>query len=423
MTTSVAPRRAYVWAWLPVANDPVVAGVLEETSKRLSDEAVYSFTYGRSYRARPDAIALYTPELPLREGTFDPDDPLPTSEREPLPLAGCLRDAAPDSWGRRVINTRLAGDASADLGELTYLLSGGSDRIGALDFQTSSDEYMPRADSDVPLSALMEFSDRVTAGEEVPPELEAAAAHGTSIGGARPKALLTDGDRHLIAKFSSTTDDRPVVEAEAVAMLLAKDAGLSVAPVEVVTVDGRQVLLVERFDRGPRNSRRLMISALTILGFSEMSAHHASYPLICQSIRTSFSKPGATLEELFGRLVLNVCVGNTDDHLRNHAAFWNGKELSLTPAYDVAPQRRSGQYANQAIAITERGVRASQLESCRAAAAAFLLTPLQAEAVIYRVVTAVNTGWPDACDRAKLTQTQRRQLWGREFMNPFIFEH
>lgn len=309
-----------------------------------------------------------------------------------------------------------------ELSELTYLLGGGSDRIGALHFQTSSEVYEPRAEADVPLSDLVHVSDRIAAGEDVPPELDAAAGHGTSIGGARPKAILVDGDRHLIAKFSSSTDDRPVIGAEAVAMLLGKAAGLDIAPVQVVRADGRDVLLIERFDRGPAGVRRLMVSALTVLGFSEMSARHASYPMMSEHIRTSFSDPKATLEELFGRMVLNVCVGNTDDHLRNHAAFWDGQELSLAPAYDVAPQRRTGRRANQAIAITATGARASQLKWCRAAAKDFLLTSTRADAIIDRIVAAVESGWSDACDQARLTTAQRDQMWGREFMHPYMFE-
>jgi serine/threonine-protein kinase HipA len=131
-----------------------------------------------------------------------------------------------------VINLRLAGNPDADLSELTYLASSGSDRIGALDFQDSPTEYVERGDG-ATLEQLLRAAELVEAGQHLPPELEAAAGHGTSIGGARPKALLSDAERHLIAKFSSTTDTRPVVKAEAAAMLLAARAGVDVAPVNV----------------------------------------------------------------------------------------------------------------------------------------------------------------------------------------------
>src|SRR5664280_3455567 len=126
------PTHAYVWVWLPGATEPVVAGLLER------DGTSVSFTYGRSYRARDNAISLYEPELPLsQEGPIWPrvDE-----------VAGCIRDAGPDSWGQRVILNRRAGTSATDtqdLGTVSYLLEGGADRIGALDFQEQGDEYVP----------------------------------------------------------------------------------------------------------------------------------------------------------------------------------------------------------------------------------------------------------------------------------------
>lgn len=250
-------------------------------------------------------------------------------------------------------------------------------------------------------------------------------AHGTSIGGARPKALLDDEGRHLIAKFSSSSDDRPVVKAEAVGMLLAARCGATVAPVTVVRADGKDVLLVERFDRtttpkGP--TRRGMVSMLTILGLSETSARYASYAGIAQQVRTSplWLDVPRVLTELFLRLVVNIVVGNTDDHLRNTAAFWDGTHLRLTPAYDVAPQRRTTQTGSQAIAITADGQRASQLRLARSVAPDFHLSVRQADDVIDQVLTTVHEAWDDVCDEATLTRDERAQLWGREINNPYI---
>src|SRR5690606_29773025 len=135
------------------------------------------------------------------------------------------------------------------LDELTYLLASGSDRIGALDFQASARQYQPRESGDTPLEELLDSAARVERGLPLSSGLAQALQHGTSIGGARPKVTLTDGSRKLIAKFSSSTDVQPVVQAEFVAMRLAALAGLSVAPVELVQAAGKDVLLVERFDR------------------------------------------------------------------------------------------------------------------------------------------------------------------------------
>jgi serine/threonine-protein kinase HipA len=178
--SGTSARQAYVWVWLPGEVEPVVAGVVVATEQRLGGEEVLLFSYGRSYLSRPDAISLWTPELPLIDGTIDPRQPVP--------------NAAPDAWGRRVINLRRGFDAGGRVDELTYLLSSGSNRIGALDFQFRSDVYESRNEV-ATLEQLMNLAELVEAGEPIPDSLAAAAQHGTSIGGARPKALLSDGDR------------------------------------------------------------------------------------------------------------------------------------------------------------------------------------------------------------------------------------
>jgi hypothetical protein len=159
--------------------------------------AVLLFTYGRSYLERSNAIALYLLELPLRPG---PQTPLVGV------VAGCIRDAAPNGWGQRVIENSLAGQGASELGLLTYLLHSGSNRIGALDFQLSPDQYAPRDQSTPTHRELLDSAARVAAGMHLSIELDRALLPGTSVGGVRPKATLMDGDRQLIAKFSSTTD-------------------------------------------------------------------------------------------------------------------------------------------------------------------------------------------------------------------------
>ena len=98
--------------------------------------------------------------------------------------------------------------------------------------------------------------------------------------------------------------------------------------------------------------RKAMVSALTIFSLDEMMARYASYADLTETIRHRFTAPKDTLRELFRRLVFNIVCGNTDDHARNHAAFWDGKQLTLTPAYDICPQSRTGNEASQAMLIT-----------------------------------------------------------------------
>lgn len=406
------PDSAFVWVWLPGETDPVVAGRITMEGGR------YIFNYGASYLDRKNAIPLYEPELPLKRGRIDP---LPNME-----MASCLRDGSPDAWGRRVIINRLVGPKAADQGagelnELTYLLESGSDRIGALDFQGSASEYVPRLSAQASYQELLEAAERVEKGLPLTPVLDQAINHGTSIGGARPKSLIDDDERKLIAKFSSGTDVYSVVKAEFMAMRLAAKCGLNVAPVSVFETAGKDVLLIERFDRIKADGgwqRRAMVSALTMLRLGELEARYASYEDLAELIRHNFTDPKDTLRELYGRICFNVLCGNTDDHARNHAAFWDGKRLTLTPAYDICPQGRAGGEATQAMLIKGEN-RMSTLSACLSAAPDFHLSEDEAAALIERQIETIAQNWSALCDEAALTPVDAKLLAGRQFLNPY----
>jgi serine/threonine-protein kinase HipA len=404
---------AFVWVWPPGETTPVVAGRLDKFG------ASHSFTYGTSYLRDSGSVPLYTPELPLTRGTKYPD---PTWEAH-----NCILDAAPDYWGRRVILAKTFGALTTssdtdDLDLLTYLLESGSDRIGALDFQLSATEYVPRTyENTASLGELLSASDTIEAGQPLSPALSAAMLRGTSIGGARPKALIDDGDKNLIAKFSSSTDNYPVQKAESIAMRLAVAVGLNAAPTNLISVNGRDVLLVERFDRRGDGTRRMMVSALTMLGLRPVDGHYGSYPDLADVIRKRFTEPDLTLRELFSRIVFNIIVGNTDDHARNHAAFWDGEMLSLTPAYDIAPQPRSGGEVNQALAISRSGDKRSRLQVCELAADAYHLTRSEAKLLIDNQVSTVESLWEAEADLANLDGVARARLKGGAFLNQSIF--
>jgi serine/threonine-protein kinase HipA len=405
---------AYVWAWLPGATEPVVAGRLH------THTGIVAFNYGRSYRERPSAIPLYLPELPLQAGELSP---LPG-----LTMPGCIRDASPDAWGRRVILNRKFGVradelAQLDLSELTFLLESGSDRIGALDFQFSPTVYEPRAPISATLEELIQSAERVEKGIPLSPELDQALHHGSSIGGARPKALIEDGAVKHVAKFSSSSDIYSVVKGEFVAMRLAGLCGIDAAPVSLVSAAGKDVLMVERFDRervAGGWQRRSMVSALTLLGLDEMMARYASYQDLAEIIRHRFTEPSATLRELFGRIMFNILCGNTDDHARNHAAFWDGATLTLTPAYDICPQGRSGQEASQAMLISGNN-RMSRIATCIEAAHHFLLSEREAIAIAKTQLCCIGENWNLVCEEAALNKTDRNLFWGRQFLNPYAF--
>ena len=404
------PEVAFVWVWLPGAVEPVVAGRLDPVGPTVT------FTYGQSYLEREDPMPLYLPELPLKRGAISS----PVGE-----IPGCIADAAPDAWGQRVILYRLTGRADAEtteLGPLTYLLRSGSDRIGALDFQTSPREYVPRAMNHADLDELAESAERVERGLPLSPELDQALLHGSSVGGARPKALLADGESTLIAKFSSTTDTYPVVKGEFVAMELARRAGLDVAPVSLTAAHGRDALLVERFDRPGGGRRRAMVSALTMLGLDETGARYGSYADLADQVRARFTDAKPTLRELFARIVFNILCSNTDDHPRNHAAFWDGEVLALTPAYDICPQLRSGGEAAQLMAIGRDGWRMSQVSGCVERASTYLLSESEAQTIVDGQIATIEEQWDEVCDLAGLAEGARAAFRSRQFLNPYALE-
>lgn len=409
---------AYVWIWLPGEVNPVVAGKLTQEGKTLV------FNYGQSYLERPNKISIYDPELPLNPGEL----PL----RGNLTMPACIRDGSPDSWGRRVIINKKYGVIGSaidqyHLDELTFLLESGSDRIGALDFQLSPTDYQPRLAQNADLKELIESAERVENGIPLTQALDQALFHGSPIGGARPKALIEDSkeNKKYIAKFSSTTDLYSVIKAEYIAMKLAKLAGLDVANVKIVKSSKKDVLLIERFDRlysAKGWQRKNMVSALTIFEFDEMEARYASYEIIAEIIRHKFYDASKTLHELYKRLVVNILASNNDDHARNHAAFWDGKMLKLTPAYDICPQPRTGGVSSQAMFIY-KSINASQLRECIAAASQFKLSRQEAISIIEEIATIFINNWKSLCEESLLSPVDKNLFSTNQFFNRFAFEN
>ena len=304
-------------------------------------------------------------------------------------------------------------------------MESGSDRIGALDFQPSATRYDARSGNAASLAELAEAAARVESGQVLTPALERALLHGTSVGGARPKALLAYGPRRVIAKFSSSSDPYPVVKAEYIAMELAQRAGIDTAPVELAQALGKDVLLVERFDRIGQHARRMMVSALTILELHDalgIAGRYATCIDLAHQVRSRFTAPDATLQELFSRIVFNILVGNTDDHARNHSAFWDGNSLTLTPAYDICPQARTGGEAAQAMAFGDNGDRLSQVSRCITHAGHYHLTPQEAREIVDHQIAVIHDQWDEVSELAALPTAEKQRLWQRQFLNPFALQ-
>lgn len=402
-------ERAFVWVWLLGLDEPVVAGRVDAVDGELQ------FTYGRSYLARRDAIELQPDGLPLEAGTQRP--------LVGFDAHGVIRDGAPDSWGMQVLLRRLVGFRARDTNELsllTCLLESGSNRIGALDFQESATDYVSR-DTAGTLEEVVTAGERLATGQPFSPEIDDALTYGSAVGGARPKALITDGTTELIAKFSVSTDAYPWMEAEAVGMALAARCGVDVAPTRFTRSAGRDVLLVERFDRPGNGTRRLMLSGLTLLGLHEMAVRHGSYVDLAEQIRLRFTEPGSTLRELFTRIAVNILVGNNDDHPRNVAAFWDGEHLTLTPAYDICPQPRSTGETNQGMTYGPNGMSRARLADLQVAAGIYQMSPREAADTIQGCTEVVRTNFEPVCDEIGVTGATRELLWERGLVNPSIF--
>jgi serine/threonine-protein kinase HipA len=395
---------AYVWIWLPGATAPVVCARL------LEDDGVIRFVYGRSYRERANAIVL------------DPNGPVLSAEpivaRVPEHLPGPIVDAAPDRWGRRVIEYRLA---KARLSEIDYLLAGGGDRIGALHFQASPDRYQPPVQHEATLEQLMRAAQRVEAEAPLPEDLYLALEHGTSIGGARPKATLRDATGYWIAKFGGSTDRYPFVEYEFATLRLARECGIQVPEHKLLRVGSQSILLLRRFDRhaqAGRVSKRLLLSALTLLKLDETEARLAGYPALAEVLRRLSRHPLTDAAALFRRMIFNILIGNTDDHAKNHACFWDGHWLDLTPAYDLLPVPRVGQEGRQAMAVGEEGPLAT-LSNARSQAGRFGLLPDQADTIIAELRSSM-TQWQRVFVESEVHRHEVERLADTTIISPAV---
>ncbi|MET4781512.1 HipA domain-containing protein [Glaciihabitans sp. UYNi722] len=401
MTTS---DELYVWTWLPGQTEPVLAGRVDQAGP------LVTFIYALRYRTRSDAISLFIPELPLRSGIQEPADG--------LTIAGVLRDGSPDRWGRGVIERR-RGAAPNSLTEIDYMLSSSSNRFGALDFQVGRENYVPRDDS-ATLDDLHEAATILDEGRELPAGLDAALMHGTSLGGARPKATLTDADgSEWLAKFASS-DDRvfSAVNAEGAMLELARRAGMSVPDSKVVSSLGKEVLLVRRFDRDGAGGRRHVVSGLTMAQTDKMYARYVSYPQILDVLReyaTDATKPGP---ELFNRIAMNIAISNNDDHARNHAAFWDGTHLELTPAYDLAPGQRSGDTFAQAMAYGrgDGGEKVSNFAALVRESETYGLNAAEGRDIVDHLVSSIRDNWADAAEVARLSASYKQNLYDKQVL-------
>jgi len=412
MTSNLTPSECYVYITLPGCTEPVTAGRFTLTENR-QGIPTGRFVYGKSYLARPDALPLDPIELKLAPQLY-----------ETIALNGvfgALRDAGPDYWGRRVIE-RHAG--KPQLSELDYLLYSPDDRAGALGFGLNKEPPAPkrRFNQTLDLAKLQDVADAIVKDEGLPADapndqVEDLMLIGTSMGGARPKAVVEDEYGLWIAKFNRPDDKWNNARVEHAMLILARACGLNTAESKVTDIAGRDVLLVKRFDREKTSDgylRARMISALTLLRTEDThrSRDKWSYVLLAEELRRVCDNPQNNAAELFRRMCFNALISNMDDHPRNHALIAKEKDWNLSPAYDLTPavpislERRDlamscgdeGRYANASNLLSQ---------STR-----FLLEEQEAVKVIIEMEKYISTSWYSTARSAGVSERDCEQISG-----------
>jgi len=386
---------AFVHITLPGAVEPITAGRFVMETDR-TGTSVGRFVYGRRYLAHPDAVEIDPVELKLAPRTY---------ETAALGgVFGALRDASPDYWGRRVIDKH-AG--KPQLGEIDYLLHSADDRAGALGFGLNAEPPAPRRDFNqtVALEKLQRIADALIADEEVAPDaanqqIQDLLLVGTSMGGARPKAVVEDEGALWIAKFNRQDDRWNSARVEHAMLTLARACGLEAADSKVVLAGGRDVLMVRRFDRervAAGYTRARMISALTLLRTED--SHRArdrwSYVLLAEELRRVSAEPARDARELFRRMTFNALISNVDDHPRNHAMIAKARDWRLSPAYDLTPSTPiSLERRDLALVIGDAG-RIATAENLISQSPRFLLKTDEAAAIVADMEQRVASTWYD----------------------------
>jgi serine/threonine-protein kinase HipA len=327
-------RQAYVYVQLPGTLDTVPAALLKVEQLR-DGTYVGRFRYGDRYLERKDAIAFDPFQLPLGDTVQE------FTKLKGIP--GAVRDAGPDAWGRRVIEHKLQR-SPRDLEEIDYLLNGPQDGAGNLSFGATLDspKAARRYNRTHQLADLIAAAEAIEEGRRVPVHILEQLEPGTSMGGARPKATIEDGNRLWIGKFPEKGDRCNLQRVEYATLELARRCGITVCNARLESVGGHEVLMVERFDRERIEGGYLrfgLVSGLTMLDCedSHVDRERWSYPLLADELRRWSDKPDGDRVELFRRVVFNAAVTNNDDHPRNHAVLRTKRGWLLTPAYDLVP--------------------------------------------------------------------------------------
>jgi serine/threonine-protein kinase HipA len=327
-----------VLTYVDLDGAPHLVGRLWTRARKNKESA--SFEYDPAWLENPVSFSL-EPALQLGPGPFHTADD--------IPMFGAIGDSAPDRWGRALMRRMERRRAEREkrtprtLFEIDYLLLVDDEtRTGALRFKADEGEpFLRESDAGrvpplVDLPKLLSAAQRVIDEDETDEDLRLLLAPGSSLGGARPKASVREKDGGLaIAKFPRKDDEVSTVLWEAVALELAEKSGIQVASGRVEKIGKKPVLILQRFDR--KVARRIpFLSAMSMLGAKDNQPR--SYLEIVDALRRCGAAPKRDMEALWRRIVFNILISNTDDHLRNHGFLYEGPDgWRLSPAYDLNP--------------------------------------------------------------------------------------
>ncbi len=370
----MAGKKITVFIYLPGDVVATPAGIFTH----YDDPGIGTFAYGRGYLERKNAIPVDPAALPLgarsRETTINGG------------LYGAFRDAAPDYWGRLVIAAEAKAPPEA-LSDVDFLLAANATRVGNLDFRPSPEAPEPTLGPPHfnQLTQLIEAAEKIEAGEETEDHFLRLLVQGSSVGGARPKCTVEWEDSLWIAKLPARDDGMNIPRIEYASMTLARRCGISIPEVRVVSVSGKDIFLIRRFDREKKESgwaRKGFSSALSLVQWDERDRLHWDYATLSDVMRRYNS--ARDIQELFRRMLFNIFIRNTDDHPRNHGFLVDGEGMSLSPAYDITPtpaQYGVSTHFRLAMSVGEQG-REATIENALSRAARFGYTMEGARSVV-----------------------------------------
>nr|WP_320118462.1 HipA domain-containing protein [uncultured Marinifilum sp.] len=413
----MSKRQIYVYANWVKLNEPLLMGIL--TSERLRGKEVFHFEYDTIWLQSPHAQSL-DPDLQLYSGPQYLQDDNKSN-------FGIFLDSSPDRWGRILMHRREAALARIEnrpankLFETDYLLGVyDKHRMGAIRFKESIKGEFLNANSELatpPWTSIQELEkislrleeDNIVDDPEYIKWLNMLVAPGSSLGGARPKAGILDNNKHpWIAKFPSKNDSYNIGAWEMITNILAQKAGLNIAEgMAKKFSNNHHTFLSKRFDRTDNGERLHFASAMTLLGYTDGNNHDngVSYLELVEFMSNNGADIKNDLEELWRRIVFNICVSNTDDHLRNHGFILTNKGWRLSPAYDINPVANA---FGLSLNISEYDNSLS-LDLAKEVAVYFRIKNNRADQIIKEVKNAVNS-WRDVSNSFNIPRNEQEAM-------------